>query len=75
MSHISLRVTDEERTTMENYAKLQGVSLSEIVKSVFFQHIEDELDLQKIREHRDKKARGEVKMYTHDEIVEELGFD
>jgi len=75
MSHISLRVTAEERSAMENYAKVLGMNISEAIKSVFFQRLEDEFDLQRIQEHREKKARGEVQMYTHDEILRELGFD
>jgi hypothetical protein len=75
MPHISLRVTEDERITMENYAKIQGLNISEAIKGVFFQRLEDEFDLQRIQEHRAKKARGEVKMYTHDEVLRELELD
>jgi len=72
MPHISLRVTEDERVTMESYAKVLGLNLSQAIKEVFFQRLEDEFDLQRIQEHRAKKARGEVKMYTLDEIEAEL---
>ena len=39
---------------------------------------DDELsenDLQRIQEHRERKARGEVKMYTPAEVMKELGLD
>ena len=75
MSHISLRVTAEERSAMESYAKVLGMNISEAIKSVFFQRLEDEFDLQRIQEHREKKARGEVKFYSLDEVEKELGFD
>lgn len=75
MPHVSLRVTEEERNIMKGYAEVHGTNMSEAIKNVFFQRLEDEYDLQAIREHREKKARGEVKMYTHDEIVKELGLD
>ena len=75
MPHVSLRVTEEERNAMENYAKLQGIGLSEAIKNVFFQMLEDEFDFQRIQEHKEKKARGEVKSYTHEEIKRELGLD
>ena len=75
MPHVSLRVTEEERSIMEGYAKVQGVNISEAIKNVFFQRLEDEFDLRRIQEHRDKKARGEVKMYTHDEVLKELGLE
>jgi len=75
MPHISLRVTEDERATMESYAKVLDLNLSEAIKEVFFQRLEDEFDLQRIEEHRAKKARGEVKMYTLDEIEDELGLN
>ncbi|MCL2760459.1 MAG: DUF6290 family protein [Desulfuromonadales bacterium] len=75
MPHISLRVSEEERSAMEGYAKVLGINMSEAIKKVFFQRLEDEFDLQRIREHREKKARGEVKMYSLDEVKKELGLD
>ena len=75
MPHVSLRVTEEERSMMESYAKIQGVSLSEAIKEVFFQMLEDSYDLQSIREHREKKAKGEVQFYSHDDVKKELGLD
>ena len=75
MTHVSLRVTPEERNAMESYAKVLGISISEAVKSAFFQKLEDEFDLQRIKEHREKKARGEVQMYTLDQIEAELGLN
>jgi len=75
MPHISLRVTEDERVTMESYAKVQGLNISEAIKDVFFQRLEDEFGLQRIQEHRERKARGEVKMYTLDEIEAELGLN
>ena len=72
MPHVSLRVTEEEKNSMENYAKAQGVNLAEAIKEAFFRMLEDEYDLRAIEEHREKKARGEVKYYTLDEIEEEL---
>jgi len=74
MPHISLRVTEDERTTMESYAKVQGLNISEAIKDVFFQRLEDEFDIQRIQDHRERKARGEVKMYSLAEAEAELGL-
>ena len=74
MAHVSLSVTEEEQFAMENYAKLQGLNISEAIKNVFFQWLEDEFDLQQIRTHREMKAKGGVKLYTLDEIEHELGL-
>jgi len=72
--HVSLRVTEEEKNMMEGYARVQGVSLSEAIKEVFFQMLEDEYDLQTIKEHRVEKAKGNVKFYSHEEVKRELGL-
>ena len=74
MPHISLRVTEDERTAMESYAKVQGLNISEAIKDVFFQRLEDEFDIQRIQEHRERKARGEVKMHSLAEVEAELGL-
>ena len=75
MPHISLRVSEDERATMEGYAQVQGLSISEAIKNAFFQRLEDEFDLQTIQAHRVKKAKGQVKMYTLDEAESELGLN
>ena len=75
MPHISLRVTEDERTAMESYAKVQGLNISEAIKDVFFQRLEDEFDIQRIQEHRERKARGEVKMHSLAEVEAELGLN
>ena len=75
MPHISLRVTDEEKSWMESYAKLLGVNLSDAIKKVFFEKLEDEYDLKVIREHEKEKAKGNVEYYSLAEVKKELGFD
>ena len=75
MPHISLRVTEEEKNMMDGYAKVHNISLSEAIKEAFFQMLEDEYDLRTIREHEVEKAKGNVRYYSHEEIVRELGLD
>ena len=75
MPHISLRVTEEEKNMMDGYAKVHNFSLSEAIKEAFFQMLEDEYDLRTIREHEVEKAKGNVRYYSHEEIVRELGLD
>jgi len=74
MPHVSLRVTEEEKELMENYAKLQGSNLSDVLKEVFFEKLEDEYDLKIIKEHEAEKAKGNVKYYTHAEVKDMLGL-
>ena len=42
---VSIRMSQEEKELAETYANKMGVSLSEAIKSVFFEKIEDEYDI------------------------------
>ena len=75
MSEIILQLDAYEQNMLEKYAEKKGLSLSDTIKNVFFDSIEDEMDFQRIIEHRARKARGEVKMYSLDEIEAELGLN
>ena len=72
MPHVSLRVSEEEKSWMENYARLHGRNLSDAVKEAFFEKLEDEYDLQTIREY---EAAPDKKFYSLDEVKKELGLD
>lgn len=41
----SIRLTKEERTLAESYAKLHSMSLAEAFKKALFEQIEDEYDI------------------------------
>jgi hypothetical protein len=72
MAHVSLRVSEQEKTWMESYAKLHGVSLSDAIKQAFFEKLEDDYDLNVIREYEQEKP---VKFYSLSEVISELGLD
>jgi len=74
MPHISLRVSHEEKTWMESYANIQGLSLSDALKELFIEKMEDEYDLKIIEEHEKAVAEEKVKYYTHEEVGKELGL-
>jgi predicted DNA-binding protein len=42
---ISIRMSEEEKELAQSYAKLKGMSLSEAIKKVYFEAIEDEFDI------------------------------
>ena len=72
MAHVSLRVSDQEKTWMESYAKLHGVSLSDEIKQAFFEKLEDDYDLNAIREYELEKP---VKFHSMSEVISELGLN
>jgi len=74
MPHITMRVSPEEKTWMESYANIQGLSLSDALKELFIEKMEDEYDLKIIAEHEKTVAEGLVKYYNHEEVAKELGL-
>ena len=75
MAHISLRVTDKEKKTMENYANFHGITLSDAIKDVFFQKLEDEYDLKTIAEFEIAEKHNEVGYKTFDQVIDDLGLE
>jgi hypothetical protein len=74
MPHVTMRVTEDEKKWMENYAQVLGVNLSDAIKNTFFEKLEDEYDLKIVREHEKRKAEGLVKYYSLTEAKKELGI-
>jgi len=74
MAEILLHVTDTEKIWIEKYADIQGLEISDVIKKAFFEKMEDELDLQMINEYEEQRAVGNIKLYTHNEIINEF-FD
>jgi hypothetical protein len=75
MPHVSLRVTEEEKKWMENYAQVMGVNLSDAIKNAFFEKLEDDYVLKIVKEHQERKAKGLVKYYSLAEVKKELELD
>ena len=74
MPMISLRVPEEELDLFRQYAKINNKSLSETIRKTMLERIEDEYDLKAFNEYEEKKAAGEVKTYSHDEVWKDLGL-
>jgi predicted DNA-binding protein len=73
--HVSLRVSEQEKSIMESYAKHQGVNLSDVLKDAFFEKLEDEYDLKVIREYEEKKAKGNMTYYSLEKVKNVFGLD
>lgn len=71
---ISLRLSDEDSSLIKDYAKVHGMSVSELIRQAVIEKIEDEYDL-KAYEKAMKKYQSNPKTYTLDEVEKELGLD
>ncbi|AEC01429.1 type II toxin-antitoxin system RelB family antitoxin [Parasphaerochaeta coccoides] len=68
MPHITFRVSDQEKSWIDSYAQVNGVSISDAVKTVFFEKLEHEYDLKIIQEFEAEKKSGSLKVYSHNEV-------
>lgn len=69
---VTIRLNDEEREVLNNTAKLYDCSISAAIKRLAFEKIEDEIDLQAIKEYEKAKKEGTLKTRPIDELWKEL---
>ena len=68
---ISLRLSDEDTDLFKKYADMNGITLSELVRSSVIERIEDELDLKEYERALDEYRKNPV-VYSFDEVAREL---
>ena len=70
---ISLRLNEQDTELIKSYAALQNVSVSELIRRIVLERIEDDYDLKEY-----EKALAEYKAnpvtYSLDEVERELGL-
>lgn len=70
---ISLRLSNEDSALFKQYAEMNGITISELVRQSVLDRIEDEFDLKAY-----EKAIADYKMhpvtYSLDEVEKELGL-
>ena len=67
MGTITLRVQDSEKNTINSYAKMHGLSVSEFARQAMLERIEDELDLSELNEAIAEWKKNPV-TYTSEEV-------
>lgn len=72
MSTISLRLNKEEERLFKNYADFTGEGLTTLLKKALTEKIEEEYDLQAVKEYETAKAKGEVLLVDHEEFWGDL---
>lgn len=70
---ISVRLNEEDTKLIKKYAKMNNITLSELVRNAILEKIEDEYDLKCYKEAM-KEYEKNPKTYTIDEIEKELGL-
>lgn len=72
--NVTIRMSDGERKIADSYARCEGISLSEAIKRVFFEAVEEEYDLAEAKAVSERIASGEEKTYSLDEAEKMLGL-
>lgn len=70
---ISLRLSDKDAKLFKEYAKMNGITLSELIRRTVLEHIEDEYDLEAYHK-AIEEFNEDPETYTLDEVEKELGL-
>ena len=71
MSVVSIRFNDEEEEIVKNYVKSKGTNLSQYIKNIIFEKIEEEYDLKLVQEYLKAKSEGTLNLIPFEESVKE----
>lgn len=71
---ISIRMTKEQEQLAKSYAQLKGMTLSEAIKKVYFEAIEDEFDIAIADERIAAIESGREKTVSWEEVQKSNGL-
>ncbi|MDO5330291.1 MAG: DUF6290 family protein [Bacillota bacterium] len=71
---ISIRMTKEQEQLAKSYAQLKGMTLSEAIKKVYFEAIEDEFDIAIADERMVAIDEGKEKTISWEEVQKNNGL-
>ena len=72
MTTLTVRINQEEEKIYNSVANLNGGKLSTAIKQLALEKIEDEYDMQLIKDFEEREERNEVNLISLDELKKEL---
>lgn len=75
MSVVSIRFNDEEGEIVKNYIKSKGTNLSQYIKNIIFEKIEEEYDLKIVQEYLKTKSEGTLNFIPFEEVIKEWDIE
>ena len=75
MSVVSIRFNDEEEEIVKNYVKSKETDLSQYIKNIIFEKIEEEYDLKLVQEYLKAKSEGTLNLKPFEEAIKEWGTE
>ena len=73
MMIVSVKLTKEEKELADAYAEKQGISLSEAMKSAFFERVEEEYDIA-LADEALKEYEKDPTTYSSEEVKKMFGL-
>lgn len=70
---ISVRLNSEDEKIIKKFSKSKNMTVSEFVRSAALKAIEDEYDIDAVKEYLENKDG--MKFYTSEEVEKELGLN
>ncbi len=70
---VSVRLNEKDEKLIKEYAKLNNISLSDLIRNAIIEKIEDEYDLEAYKKAMEEYKKN-PKTYTLEEAKEELGL-
>ena len=67
-STITIRLDEIEKEVIKNYVNNKSLTISEFIKKIILDYIEDEYDLKIYKEYLKEKENGTLKTYSHKEV-------
>ena len=69
----SIRFSPQEEELIEEYAALYGMKISEVIRKLTIEAIEDEIDMEAYRKAKARFDENPVS-YSHEDVGRRLGF-
>lgn len=75
MSVVSIRFNDEEEEIVKKYVKSKGINLSQYIKNIIFEKIEEEYDLKLVQEYLKAKSEETLNLIPFEEAIKEWDIE
>ena len=75
MSVVSIRFNDDEEEILKNYVKSKGLNLSQYIKNIIFEKIEEEYDLKSVQEYLKEKSERTLNLIPFEEAIKEWDIE
>ena len=75
MSVVSIRFNEEEEEILKNYVKSKEINLTQYIKNIIFEKIEEEYDLKSVQEYLKAKSEGTLNLIPFEEATKEWDIE